>query len=166
MALMSMRAYAKHRGIDVAAVSRAVKNGKISTVTSEDGKTRFINSEVADREWITNSDPARVKHIPTVTTEGKGAPSVNESAKVLKIYQAKLARLEYEEKAEKLHDVEACKRERFKSARSVRDAMLGIPDRLSAELAGETDQFAIRKRLDDEIRQALENIADEIESGA
>lgn len=43
MAIMSQRAYARHRGVAVFAVQTAIKSGRISTTPD-----RQIDSEVAD----------------------------------------------------------------------------------------------------------------------
>lgn len=171
--LMSMRQYAKKRGVSPEAVSKAVRTGRISTVNDEKGQ-RKINPDVADREWAQNSEGIRPNYgipssepqpeeQPQAEEKPKG-PSVHQSAAVLKAYQARLAKLEFEEKAGKLISAEEVKRESFKTARGVRDALMGIPDRVSAEFAGETDQFAIRKRLETEIRQALESLATQLET--
>lgn len=168
--LMSMRQYAKHRGISAPSVSKAVAMGRITCVRDSFGRAQ-IDPAVADREWEENSVPYRVGNsggkdgastVVNPESGESGDPKKNPYAQataVLKNYQARLAKLEFEEKAGKLHDVDGCSKEAFRIARAVRDAMLGIPDRLSAELAGETDQFKIRKLLEDEIRLALENLA-------
>lgn len=70
-------------------------------------------------------------------------------------YQAELARLKYEEQAGLLVNAEAIREEAFKIARTVRDALLALPDRVSAEFAGELNQFRIHQRLTEEIRKAL-----------
>lgn len=172
MPLLSMRQYAKQRGCSPEAVSKAVRTGRISTVTDEKGQ-RKIDPEIADREWAANSEGVRPNYgIPSSEARVNQAqadptapkkPTVQDSAAVLKAYQARLAKLEFDEKSGKLHDISECSKNAFKSARATRDAMLGIPDRLSAELAGETDQVKIRRRLDTEIRQALDNLASVIE---
>ena len=165
-----MRQYAKHRGCTVEAVSKAVKTGRISCQREANGKYAKIDPEVADREWAQNSEGVRPNYgipsseAPPGPKDDEKKTSIQNQALVLKAYQARLAKLEFEEKSGKLHDVDECKQDAFKAARATRDAMLGIPDRLSAELAGETDQFKIRQRLETEIRQALENLATEIES--
>jgi hypothetical protein len=167
MALLSMRQYAKHRGVSVEAVSKAVKTGRIKCERDSRGYAQ-IDPIVADREWDGNSDPNKVlaanqsKPDAPEDAAAAGGPSLHKSAAVLKAYQARLAKLEFDEKTGKVHDVEQCKRDAFKAGRSVRDALLGIPDRLSAELAGETDQFTVRQKLDAEIRQALGALASDL----
>lgn len=73
-------------------------------------------------------------------------------------YMARLAKLEFDEKSGLLVRADAVKNEAFKVARTVRDNMLNIPDRIAAELANETNQFKVHQRLTQEIRRALEDM--------
>lgn len=75
-------------------------------------------------------------------------------------YNAQLARLEYEERSGKLVNADEVKAEAFKLARTVRDAMMNIPDRISAELVGQTDARDIHALLSSEIRKAMESLID------
>lgn len=47
----------------------------------------------------------------------------------------------------------------FAAARVTRDLVLGIPDRVSAEIAAESDAMQVHDRLTQELRQALESAA-------
>lgn len=177
MPLMSMRQYAIHRGVSAPAVSAAVKRGRIPC--KWEGKKAIIDSDLADREWVRNTDPTTIPHraeipapAPPVETSDespaepeKKRPGVSDATAVLKGYQARLAKLQFEEKSAKLIFVDKVRAQAFATARSVRDAMMSIPSKVSAELAGETDQFEIHKRLTAEIRQALENLASELTEG-
>lgn len=73
-------------------------------------------------------------------------------------YKSELARVKFEREAKKLIELEKVKKEFFKIARQVRDAMMVIPDRLSAELANESDEFMVNRRLTDEIRRAISEL--------
>ena len=52
---LSIRAYARHRGVSHTAVRKAFAAGRIATAA--DG---MIDRDAADRAWRANSDPARV----------------------------------------------------------------------------------------------------------
>jgi hypothetical protein len=67
-----------------------------------------------------------------------------------------LARLDLETKEEQLVETSRVQREAFTTARAVRDALGNIPDRVSNQLAAESDPLIIHKTLTDEIRKALE----------
>src|SRR5574338_814899 len=51
---ISIRAYARHRGISETAVRKALKSGRITT--EADGS---IDPVKADRDWVRQSDPAQ-----------------------------------------------------------------------------------------------------------
>lgn len=149
--------YARRRGISQEAVRKAIQGGRLvdCIVTNERGRQRIIPS-VADAEWDKNTQHHR-KSQPDVHIEDDllDIPNFNESRAKREAYQAELARLEYEEKQGTLVNAEAVKKEAFRTARLVRDAMLNIADRIAAELAANTDAFAVHKQLTDEIRTAL-----------
>lgn len=88
-------------------------------------------------------------------------PSFNESRAKSEHFRAELARLDLEQKEEKLCEVEKVKREAFSMARSVRDALNNIPDRVSNQFAAETDPVVIHQALSEELRKALERLTNE-----
>ena len=54
---MGYREYARHRQVTLRAVQKAIEAGRIKVVVV-DGKSK-IDSEQADRDWVTNTDPAK-----------------------------------------------------------------------------------------------------------
>lgn len=86
-------------------------------------------------------------------------PSYAQSRAVREAYQARLAKLEYEQKSGKLVDADQVKASAFKTARTVRDGLLNLPDRIAHELAHETDATRVHARLSTEIRTVLEALA-------
>lgn len=54
---MGIRAYAAHRQCSHVAVLKAIKAGRIKAVG--EGRDKKIDSEQADRDWTTHTDPAR-----------------------------------------------------------------------------------------------------------
>jgi phage terminase Nu1 subunit (DNA packaging protein) len=87
-------------------------------------------------------------------------PSFNDSRAKSEHFRAELARLDLEVKEEQLVEVARVEREAFTSARSVRDALGNIPDRVSNQLAAESDPVVIHQTLTEEIRKALETLVD------
>lgn len=166
MAIVSAAEYAKLRGISKAAVSQAIADGKLPTSAVKKGRGYEIDVDQADREWRENTNP--VMGAPThakpkghsVDDENKpvGTETLAASKAKREAFLAELARLEYELKAGQLVPVEDVKKEAFKMARIVRDSILNIPDRLAAELAAETNQFNVHRRLTEELRKALEEL--------
>lgn len=169
MGAVSFREYARQRGISAAAVSKAVKEGRlIHGVVLDDAGKKCIDPDIADAEWAAMTDntrgaPSHAKPrghgVSTVVQPAAAVadepPKFMESKAKREAFMAELARLEYEEKSGKLVQVEDVKRESFRVARIVRDSMLNIPDRVAAELAAETDPFRVQQRLAQEIRLAL-----------
>lgn len=168
---VTLTAYAKSKGVSTEAVSKAVRVGRLSKSVVFDAKSRpRVIPELADQEWIANTDSAQ-QRVPAVAPpraepEPEQAPARDEpktatfqQARTLReAYMARLAKLEFDEKSGLLVKAEAVKNEAFKVARIVRDNMLNIPDRIAAELANETNQFKIHQRLTAEIRRALEDM--------
>lgn len=73
-------------------------------------------------------------------------------------FMAKLARLEFEEKAGKLVSADRVKIEAYKIGRTVRDSILNLADQLSHDLAAETDPHKIHIILTNELRKALDSL--------
>ena len=178
---LSIRAYAQHRGVSHTAVAKAIKAGRISV--EPDGK---IDPAKADAQWARNtlpsqnlntsaSKPAPKVATPPVSTPvatvssrelpppletGRiSAPDYQTSRAIREAYAARLAKLEYEERTAKLISSDEVEMRTFNLARRLRDRMQTLPRRLAAALAAEQDPRVIEQRLDDEIRQALEELS-------
>ncbi len=128
--LMSLREYARHRKVSLSAVQKALISERISFVIDSEGRKR-IDHLVADREWTAHTNPAMVRD--------KDQP-VSEARTMREFYEAKLAKLEYEKRIGKLIDSGKVRQNAFALARRLRDRLLNIPDRISAELVGISDQ--------------------------
>lgn len=178
MKLLSFRQYAEHRGVSPFAVTKAVKAGRISVVADSTGR-RFVDPKKADEEWDANSDaskqiggytvnqggdssyqsgPVFNGNVPEQKSGPGGGPSYTESRAIREAYQARIAKLTYEEKSGKLVSANEIKVQAFQTARIVREGILNIPDRLASQLAGETDSNAIHSLLTDELTRALKEI--------
>lgn len=169
---VTLTAYAKTKGVSVEAVSKAVRVGRLSKSVVFDAKSRpRVIPELADQEWVANTDSAqqRVPAVapprpepepdqPVARDEPKTA-TFQQARTLREAYMARLAKLEFDEKSGLLVRADAVKNEAFKVARTVRDNMLNIPDRIAAELANETNQFKVHQRLTAEIRRALEDLS-------
>ena len=87
-------------------------------------------------------------------------PDLNESRARREHYQAELAKLEVDLKRRELVPALEVKKEAYALGRSVREALANLADRLSHQLAGETDPARIHAVLTDEHRAALVELAD------
>ena len=152
MATVSQRAYARHRGISLAAVQKAIKAGRIRTTA--DGK---IDAELADQEWERNTNYGAS---PATGEASVSGPSYAQSRAIREAYLARLAKIEYEERLGKLINRDEVQVAAFNKFRVFRDGMLNIPDRVAAVLAAETDTRKVHESLTVEIRKALNEFAD------
>ena len=159
MPLMSQRAYARHRGVALYAVQVAIKKGRISTTA--DGQ---IDSDLADQEWEQNTSPYAPKSGSRSNrdddSDGFGASQYTKARAVREHYQARLAKLEYEEKVASLISKNEVQVSAFNKFRQFRDGMLNIPDRVAAMMAAEGDAAKCYEILAVEIRKALNEFAD------
>ena len=184
MAAISLRAYAKHRGVTLKAVQKAIQSGRIQTTA--EGK---LDAARADSEWERNTGP-KVRR--TAASAPPAAPPMEQprpepvaggtldyakARAIIAHYEARLAKIEYEERIKKLINADEVSVAAFNLSRMFRDRMLNIPDRVVGALVAEIRE-AIRaagadpdpmKSLDlgkvhgivtAEIRSALEEFAD------
>ena len=174
---MSLRAYAKHRGVAMSAVQKAIRTGRITTAT--DGK---IDPAQGDAEWERNTAP-RPRHRKSITpgrTAGRTAlqvprqagtgpqPALDPSSPggyataraVREQYLARITKIHHDQLAGKLVSRDEVAVEEFNEKRIIRDGVLNIAERVSAQLAAETDEKKVHEILTTELRNALNGIAD------
>jgi hypothetical protein len=158
MAIMSLRAYARHRGVELSAVQKAIKTKRIST--QPDGR---IDSEQADVEWEQNTRH-RVPPVKRNDDEDEspvfGASQYTKARTVYEHFRAKLAQLEYQERIGALIPKDEVKVAAFNKFRQFRDHMLNIPDRVAAVVAAESEAAKCYEVLATEVRRALNEFAD------
>jgi hypothetical protein len=163
---LSIRAYAEHRrrhgllGHTSWAVQKAIKTGRIRKNAA--GK---IDPVQADRDWEGRTSPARRTRPSESTFAGTAAAGLTgveyaQARAARELYEARLARLDYEERSGKLVSADKVKTGTFQKTRQTRDRLMMIPRRLAAQLAVETDPRAVEQLLADEIRKAMETLGD------
>ena len=162
---LNITEFARLVGVTPSAVHNAISTARLvkSLTVGTNGK-HLIDPVLGKAEFEANKKrgAGRAAKLRAQKEAASGGDSQIESERRKKFYDAEIARLKFEEQAGNLLDAEKVRRHAFNAARSVRNALLSIPDRLAAELAGETDQFAVHRRLEEEIRIALENLSSEI----
>lgn len=147
MSLVTQAEYARTAGVTRQAVSKAVKAGRIKT---KGGK---IDPDQADRDWKANSRES----MPPASTSSPGAtspgiPSYADSRAIREAFNARLARLDFEERNGKLLRRDEVERAMFEEAREDRNRIMLVLERMRPHLS--PDQF---KMLNREIRDALES---------
>lgn len=179
--LVSLREYARRRGVSAMAVSKAAKAGRITLV---DGK---VDPSTADRDWPANtnpgqmavnsqasamqSPPAAAEEVPEGDDEGTQngraggdkKPSTTaqygQARAIREGYAARRAKIDYEKEIGQLVDVDSVRALAFKVARTARDSLLSMPDRLAPIIAGESNQFEVHRIMSEEIRRVCNDIA-------
>lgn len=169
---LSITAYARHRGVSHVAVLKAIKAGRIEK--EPDGT---IDSAKADAAWERNTNQAQKRKVlrPNDTPRHDGnadapigppivnsGPSFAQSRAIKEAYNARLAKLAYEEKSGALVKTDSVKVAWFNTLRVVRDRALNLPDRLAPLLATESDPKIVRDLLEEELRIILNDAADAI----
>lgn len=162
--------YAEHRNISGRAVREHIKTGRIPPeAVKKPGRSFMIHKTNADKALAGNLNHKLTKKSVEASEKKKrqtiskaGIPkckSLTEAQKLDREYQAAIRKLTYKEKCGELVSREQVDKEAFDTARQVRDAILSIPDRLSAQLAAMDDHEAIHTLLLKEIRHVLEGLA-------
>lgn len=170
---LSIRAYARHRGVSDAAVRKAIAAGRITP--EADGT---LDADRVDQEWTRNSDTPRrgtrtgtvkVAISPASSSAGDGAsalPSggtsllqartVNEVVKA-QTNKVRLARLKGE-----LVDRSQAIAHVFRLARAERDAWLNWPARVSAQMAAAlgVDAHTLHVTLENAVREQLQELGE------
>lgn len=178
MPLLSIRGYAKHRGVSHTAVEKAIKQGRIRT--NAEGK---IDAGQADREWDRNSSPINAPKSPSREPSGGepliAGPSYAQSRAIRETYEARLAKLTYEERIKKLINADEMRVAAFNVARMIRDRLLNVPDRVVGAVLAEVraaleplgasgeqwqglDMAKVHGILLAEMRNILEEFADDL----
>src|SRR5205823_3589639 len=173
---MSLRAYARHRGVSLRAVQKAIRSERIRV--REDGR---VDAASADAEWARNTGPRpqttprpvtqplrpaaehRTAATPATAREHtEPAPKLESGLEYSKArairesYLARLAKIDFEERSGKLVSSDEVQVAAFNRFRQFRDHMLNISDRLAAVLAAESNPGRVHELLAAEIRKALE----------
>lgn len=176
---LSIRAYARHRGVSHVAVKKAIDTGRITPLP--DGT---LDPEIADAQWAKNtlsrkaaeqpSQPARpspARTSPARTSPASRSPEVPDPAQSLpsggasllqartanEVLKARLKQIALAEKKEELVDRAKAVAQVFKLARSERDAWLNWPARVSAQMASSlgVDAHTMHVALEAAVREHL-----------
>lgn len=184
--LLSLRGYAESRkarglpGGTLKAVQKAIETNRISTVADEKGRAK-IDAEVADIQWMQNTDPdqsARANPmlapaLPGGSVDGQHAAGTQQAsaasgspAEAQRAYfeikmrreraEMQQAEMKAKQMAGELVEKAAVERAAYQAGRLLRDMLLSVPGSLAGEIAGMTDARAIEGRMRDELRSALD----------
>ena len=179
---MSLRAYARHRGVALSAVQKAIASGRIQV--EADGR---IDPNKADAQWdrhtrmaqpttpkvvtpqvvtprvVSTERPAAPPNPPAAPSDDARGVDYHKARAVRETYSARLAKLEFEERTGKLISKDEVDIKYFQLARQLRDRMQQIPRKVAPEIVAlvvaDPDVRGVTDILDVAIREALEDLA-------
>lgn len=164
---ISKKEFAQLLGVTAPAVSRALKSGRITSVWVG-GKER-IDPVEATRQWREYSRPYRRSvekpaplpaPPPPPDVEPEGADMTLHDARTKRErHEAGIAEMKEKQLAGSLVDRERVRAAALRSGRLLRDTVLGVPTRIAHDLLGLTDPWEAQRRLEEALRQALEDAA-------
>ena len=184
---LSIRAYARHRGVTDTAVHKAIRSGRINALS--DGT---IDPDQADAQWERNTSspktgtqrPAVKVKVPEVDGEGggdrvgagaatntgsggggaggAGGTSLLQARTVNEVVKAQTNKVRLARLKGELIDRPQAIAHVFKLARSERDAWLNWPARVSAQMAAklELDAHTMHVALESAVREHLQELGD------
>ena len=158
MALITQAEFARQQGWKQPYIHKLVKKGIIRLVKGK------VDTEQALTAIKDNADPSTVLRNPPqppgLPADDKKQPGITyaDARTMREAYRAKMAELEYKEKAGLLTSAEKVKQQAFKSSRIIRDELLSIPERLADLLAAEDSPENVQKLLLTEIEAALNRL--------
>lgn len=174
---ISIRAYARHRGVSDTAVHKAIREGRITR--EADGS---IDAARADRDWSKNSgtlvEPAPAKPAgkpraeaqlvreaaaePVTPTLSGGGTTLLQARTVHEALKVQIKKVELAQKKEELVDRAQAVAHVFSMARAERDAWLNWPARITPILAAELgiDEHTLFVAVDVAVRVHLEELGE------
>jgi len=176
MPLVTKSDYARARGCSPAAVTGAIKSGRIKAAVVTQNGRELLDFDKANELWERNTQqqppPTRASATPPKPPTDRELqaliqglpedqiPDLNDSRARREHYLAEKARLEALRGRDELVPSDQVKAEAFACARAVRDALLGLADRLAPMLAATTDARECHRLLTEEHRVALRGLSD------
>jgi phage terminase Nu1 subunit (DNA packaging protein) len=160
--LITQKEWARKQGFSPQYVTNLIKQGH---VILENG---LVNTEQAEAALMAMRNPSK----PMYRKHSKNAdkPSTAELSTVLlktriknEVEKGKMLEIEAKAKTGQYVDARDVEKQAFHVARTVRDSLQNIPDRVSSLLASISDANQIYEILSKEIRLALEGLAEELQ---
>ncbi len=163
---VSLRAYARLRGVSPEAVSKAITDGRLrESVTRVRGAPKIADPELADREWAANTQPRGDDPAAPATAGAAGgladyhtSRSIREAAAARReTALAELAELELAERRGELIPAESARADVIAAFSLVKTCLLAVPSRVGQQLPDLAAKVV--PVVDGLIREALEELA-------
>lgn len=163
---LSLRAYAQRRkslglpGGSLPAVRKAIVTGRlVEAVVIVAGVKKIGDPELADREWVANTDPGKQGRDPDDTDGGGDESPLGLALAREKHWKAEMAELQFRQKAGELVESADVQAQFVDLCTTVRNKLLGLPSRMKQAHPDLTlDELAT---LDTYVRESLEELAAE-----
>ena len=168
--IVSVRKFSLVVEVSHTAVLKAIREGRLTDSVKFDlnGSPVGIDIDKGKQEWaLNNPSPVReeIAKVNNVESKLPSGPSYAQARAVRENYMARIAKLLFEEKIGKLVDADAVKLKSFETARTIRDYILNIPNRISSELASETDPVKIHAMLTKEFTDSRNELSRLLKNG-
>jgi hypothetical protein len=163
---MTMAEYSRHRRVNRSHITRLaqkgilVMRGKLVDVAASDA---VLDDRPVDIEPAQATLPPQFRPAPD-SLGGQSGASFAQARTVEMVFRAKLRKLEYEVRQGKVIEAEVIRKSMTDAGRTLRDGLLGLPDRLATVLAAESDAKKIHVTLKTELSRELEALADAIDA--
>lgn len=160
MNLITQAEYARHRGVSRAAVSDAVRQGRITLIGGK------VDPVAADAQWNANTRNPKVP--PIITSPANSVPDtvIPQSFYDLQLARAKreyheanIAEMRERQRAGELVELRDVQLAYTTLAAQLRAALERIPDKLAPRLAAESSANAVHALLVTELDQCLIDMA-------
>ena len=164
--LISKSAFAAMMNVSPAAVTKAIKEGRMTVVIQ--GDKEKIDPAVAQIQWAQNtrarspsssSAPAADNVAPATSIKGNNEPGYWDSRTSREEAEAGMAQLKLAELRKSLIPVDAVRAAFGSAFASAREALMQIPSRIAPTLAAESDSQKIQIALGDAIHAALVSLS-------
>jgi hypothetical protein len=184
--LISIREAARRLGVSDTAVHKAIKAGRVSVAGKTDSGRPLMDWSDTGRRWLVNSDASKRSHVgsrgspvraqdaprvdlPTSNRMDEGATAGGEPGTGMRggsyaqaraareVFQAKLAKLEYEERTGKLIDADQAKVAWYKHITAAKTRIMGIPAACKSRYSDLP--LAVVATIEAVCREALEDLA-------
>lgn len=172
--LVTQSEFARIVGVSSPRVSTAIKHGKLLRSLKKIGKIKRIDLEEGLKEWKENLAPAQQKGGHSKKNKAKGrvtkakeGRSTGEDVDKMSLaelqtlqakYKALMQKINLDKELKKIIAIDQVEKEFFDIARLVRDAILAVPDKISAILAVEPDERAVNVTMTQELHAALNGL--------
>jgi hypothetical protein len=165
--LMSQAEYARHRKVNRSYITRLKQAG---VLVMHGGKidVRATDTVLDDKPVDDVEPPAAQPPVPPAAPSSRpaadsipqaGGASFGQARTIEMVFRAKLRRLEFETKQGRLIEADAVRKTIADAVRTMRDGILGLPDRLATVLAAESDPKKVHVSLKTELSRELEGLA-------